>query len=166
MQTAKGTATELPQFPLQRLPRITLQKFYILGMRGSAEVCFPPRWRLCRWTAVQQPHPTPTPPPSHSTIQLESTSMSLWRCDLDPPDSPWRFFLSHRWPMYCSLGKSCVPYPRRHISRLGCSLWFCEGKTYLRARQKLEQVTAVCRLIFLCGFKSETCCWKLPDRNK
>lgn len=63
MQTAKGTATELPQFPLQRLPRITLQKFYILGMRGSAEVCFPPRWRLCRWTAVQQPHPTPTPPP-------------------------------------------------------------------------------------------------------
>ena len=163
MQTAKGTATELPQFPLQRLPCITLQKFYILVMRRSVS---PPDGDSVGGQLCSSHIPLPSPP-IHSTIQLEITSMSLslamWF------RSSWQsmeIFLSHRWPMYCGLGKSSDPYPCRHISRLGCRLWFCEGKTYLQVEQKLEQVTAVCRPIFLCGFKSETCCWKLPDRNK
>lgn len=85
---------------------------------GSVEVSSPPRWRLCRWTAVQQPDLAPSLL-SHSAIQLENR-LKRDSGDLEPPGNPWRWD-SQTFP---ASGDPCI--------KVGKFLWPLTSETQTR----------------------------------
>ncbi len=141
------------------------KSFTFLGSGGPWKSTTPDGWRLCRWTAVQQPHLAPIPL-FHSTIQLES------RPDFNETPAMWfRSFwhstgmgfpniFCYRWPMYWGWK---IPVNLIAANADTLHILVSDFDLFPQAEQKLNQVIAVCRLAgwMSVDLKSETCCWKL-----
>lgn len=147
------------------------RSFTFLGSGGLWRSVPPPQidggcvgGQLCSSHISPPPSPFFTP---QSSWRADQTSMRVRRCDLDPPDIPqgWdsQTFFATGDPCF-EVGQFLWPLSLQTETHLSFRLWLYEGNMYTQAEQKLNQVTAVCRLAVWISvdLKSETCCWKLP----